>query len=394
MNGQTSATCQVIVLGAGACGLAAAKALHDEGIRPIILEKGKHIGESWYHRHPQLSLNTHRSTSVLPGLAFPRSVGAFPTRNELIDYLHNYAIKFNLDVRLNTLVTKISRGNRGWLLQTESGNYLAEHLVIASGFDRVPHIPAWPGLDLYRKPCRHAAQFGDVNQYIGKDVLVVGAGNSGVDILNHLSRIDTGKLWLSVRQGSVIIPTRMLGLPMQPVAGLLEKLPIKVADALLNLTERINFGDLHKYGLSRGRGGAATRLQQEGIAPGIDNGFIRALKAGKVLTVPAIQHFTDSTVILANGETIEPDIILFATGYHSNLHALLGEFDVLDSNGVPRCHGTEQDAAAPGLWFTGMRVALSGFFLAAGKTGQAIAKAIAAQPVENKPLLPAVEAIK
>ena len=384
----TTELSDVVILGAGASGLAVAKALQDEGYKPVILEKGEHVGESWFHRHPQLTLNTHRSTSSLPGLRFPGSVGAFPTRLELIDYLHDYVQTFDLDVRVNTKVTRIQRRDQRWVLYTEAKCYSARHLVVATGADRMPYIPQWPGLELYQKPFRHSAQLGDIQDYVDKSVLVVGAGNSGVDVLNHLTGIDTGALWLSVRQGSIVIPNRIWGIPIQPVAGALAKLPVTVADALLSLTERMCFGDLQRYGLLRTRGGAATRLQKEGVAPAIDNGFINALKAGKVTTVTAVKRFTETSVVLESGEELTPDMILFATGYRTNLQPLLGEFDVLNEQGIPRFHGDEQDPSLAELWFTGMRIELSGFFLAAGKTGRDIATAISGSQCRDEVSLP------
>ncbi|MCG8315452.1 MAG: NAD(P)/FAD-dependent oxidoreductase [Pseudomonadales bacterium] len=381
MDGKTYESQAVVVIGAGASGLAVAQALQVKGIRAVVLEKGGHIGESWFHRHPQLTLNTHRSTSSLPGLPYPKSVGAFPTRLELIDYLRSYVETFAIDVRINAGVSKIQFNNKSetpcWELETDKECYRTRHLVIATGFDQIPYIPEWPSLGLYQKPYLHAANFGKLNDYTDKNVLVVGGGNSGVDVLNHLSRINTGKTWLSVRQGSVIIPSRVLGIPIQPSAMALEKLPVPIADRLLSLTERLCFGDLRRYRLNRTRNGAVKRLLAEGVAPAIDNGFVKALKAGKVSIVPGIQYFTENSVVFAGGEEIVPDVILFATGYRTNLTSLLGEFDVLDTKGEPRFHGSEQHSSLPGLWFTGLRLRLPGFFLAAGETGGEIATAIA-----------------
>lgn len=389
MNGHTREVHEVIVLGAGASGLAVAKALQDQGMKPVVLEQGERVGESWYHRHPQLNLNTHRSLSSLPGLPFPDSVGAFPSRLELIDYLHRYVETFHIDVRTNAKVSAIVRDSQRWELVTNTTRYLADHVVVATGFDQVPYIPEWAGLDSYTGICRHSAQFGDVGEYVNKKVLVVGGGNSGVDILNHLSRINTGKLWLSIRQGSVIIPSRVGGVPIQPVASVLEKLPVGMADTLLSLTERLCFGDLQRYGVPKVRGGAASRLQQEGISPAIDNGFVKALKTGKVSILPGVHHFSDSSVVFEDGEEIAPDVILFATGYRTNLKSLLGAYEVLDGKGEPRFHGAEQDPSFPGLWFTGMRIRLSGFFVAAGDTGAQIANAISKLQRQQSVPLPA-----
>ena len=88
-------TAAVIVIGAGASGLAAAQALRARGIPVRILDQATRPGDAWYHRHPQLRLNTHRHLSALPDLAIPKSAGAYPTRDSIIRYLDDYAARLD-----------------------------------------------------------------------------------------------------------------------------------------------------------------------------------------------------------------------------------------------------------------------------------------------------------
>lgn len=366
-----------IVIGAGLSGLAAARALHQRGVSVRVFDKAPHVADAWRHRHPGLRLNTHRWLSSLPGLRMRRSAGAFPARDDVIRYLEAYADFIDVPIHLGITVHRVDPGEHSWSIETDSGKFRADHVIIATGRDRVPHIPAWPGLEETGVPVRHAADFGEVDRYEGKRVLVVGAGNSGTDVLNHLSTIRTKQVWVSVRHGPVVFPTRLLGIPVQLLSPVLERLPVPVVDRMLKLTERVAFGNLARWGLRPQREGGATRLRTEGTAPGIDNGFIRSLKVGRVEIVPAIEAFTGDGVRLTGGRSVRPDVVICATGYRTGLASFLGHLGILDTMGVPSIEGPEQDPRYPCLWFTGMRPELSGYFLAARRNASRIAKAIA-----------------
>jgi cation diffusion facilitator CzcD-associated flavoprotein CzcO len=366
----------VVVIGAGASGLAAANALRGRGIQVRIIDRASRAGDAWLHRHPQLRLNTHRLLSALPGLAIRKAAGAFPSRDSIIRYLDDYAQRLDAPIDYGVEVMRIERSRSGWIITTSAGDYHARHVVVATGYARVPVIPAWKGRETFARPLIHAADFGELANYRKRKILVVGAGNSGTDILNHLASIETKQVWVSVRHGPVIFPARLLGIPMQLLSPLFAIMPVRVADAMLALTEFIAFGSLKKLGLCKHPQGGITRLLDTGTAPAIDNGFVASLKAGKVTVVPAIERFEESTVRLTDQQSIEPDIVIAATGYRTGLQSILGHLDVLDDSGVPKIHGDEQMNAYPGLWFTGMQPRLTGFFQLAGSTAGKIARAI------------------
>ncbi|WP_193367923.1 flavin-containing monooxygenase [Pelagibius marinus] len=379
MSNRTQPRGEVIVIGAGAAGLAAAQALQQRGIAVRVLEASDRVAEAWRHRHPHLRLNTHRWLSSLPGMKLPRSAGAFPDRDSLIRYLENYAARFDLPIDFGVRVEGIERDGDGWLLQTSRGSEAARQVVVATGENRVPRLPDWPGASDFRGEILHSADFGPRERYRGKRVLVVGAGNSGTDALNHLSRVETGQLWVSLRHGPVIFPTRMLGFPIQLTGPLMERLPLATVDRLLVITERLAFGRLSRWGLRRHPVGAATRMATTGTAPAIDNGFIAALKAGKVEVVPEIEAFEPEGVRLIDGRRLTPDMVVAATGYGTGLEKLLGPLGVLDGRGVPLVNGAETVPGCPGLRFTGMRPYLGGYLRDAGRAGKAIAAAIEAE---------------
>ena len=368
----------VAIVGAGAAGLATAFCLSRAGIPVRLFEKSNEIAGPWRKRHPQLRLNTHRDLSQLPGLRMPKDAGTFPGRDTLIRYLEDYAGRLDVPVEFGVEVSALERADDGWRLETGCGPVAARHVVIATGREATPFIPDWPGRGDYEGRLIHAADFGDAKQYAGKNVLVIGAGNSGADVLNHLSDVPTQSVLISIRQGSVIFPSRMFGVPMQRMAPLMDLLPVRAVDRMLKDTQRLAFGNLAQYGFPARLEGGATRLLNEGVSPAVDNGFIAAVKAGRMRVVPEVGRFRERMIVLADGTRIAPDVVIAATGYRTGLEPLLGHLDVLDGQGVPRIDGAQTLPHAQGLWCIGMRPAMSGYFRAASRNSRAIASAIAA----------------
>lgn len=295
----------------------------------------------------------------------PRSAGAFPDRDNVVRYLDEYARTTDIPIEFGVRAEHLQLDQDEWLVETNRGPRRARNVVIATGPDSVPHIPEWPGRERFVGELIHSAQFGDLERYRGKSVLVVGAGNSGADVLNHLASIETGPVWVSVRYGPTVFPTWLWGVPGQRTSTLTEPLPVWMADGMLNLTERIAFGNLRRWGLRKHPDGGATRLLRDGVAPAIDNGFIAGLKAGRTTVAPEIKRFTDREVELSDGRKLQPDVVICATGYRTGLDTLVGYLGILDDLGNPQIHGNGQDPRYPGLWFIGMQPRLVGMFQAA-----------------------------
>jgi cation diffusion facilitator CzcD-associated flavoprotein CzcO len=366
-----------IIIGGGAAGLAAAQALMKAGVAVTILEKEARLAEPWHRRHAQLHLNTHRAFSSLPGLAYPQGTVAFPPRSLVIDHLNEFSRANRLAVEFNVAVDKIEFRNDHWVVQTSAGPRLARHVVVATGRDKVPFTPQWKGMQDFTGSIIHSADFGDVGRYSGKKVLVVGAGNSGFDALNHLIRAKPAALWLSARNGPAILPKRIGKIAVHRLSSLTARLPVRVADTVIAATQRLAFGDLTKFGMPPAPSGGVTRLNSDYTAIAADEGAIAAIKSGRIVVVPAIREFTRDGVILANGNQIAPDIVIAATGYRTGLETMVGQLGVLDGKGVPLFNGGDCDPKLPGLWFTGMRPSIRGCFANSAILARAIAKRIA-----------------
>ena len=279
----------VVIVGAGPAGLAAAWAIRRAGHDPLVVEQADAVAASWRGRHDHLRLNTHRAFSHQPGARIPRRCGPYPARDDYAAYLQEYAAGMRL--RLGTRVHRIDRTDEGWVLALDRGGLTAAHVVIATGSDAEPVLPDWPGLDSFGGTVIHAGQFRNVAEMAGRDVLVVGPGNSGVDLLGYLAASDAGRLWLSARSGMTVTPRRLGGVPLHPVSLALRRLPVRWQDVTARAVQRLAFGDLSRFGYPRPALGPFTRQRADGVTIAVDDGFARALKTGRVVMKPGIDRF-------------------------------------------------------------------------------------------------------
>jgi cation diffusion facilitator CzcD-associated flavoprotein CzcO len=346
----------VVIVGAGAAGLAAAAELRRLGVRAVILERADGVAASWRSRYDRLRLNTCRWTSALPGSRYPRGTAMFPSREEIVGYLEQYARQNDLDVRFGAMVELIERSNSDWSLKTSTGQHAAKQVVVATGHQHTPQIPAWPGRDQHRGRLQHAAEYRNARDFQGVDVLVVGPGCSGMEIAYDLAVGGAGRVWIAVRTPPNIMLRQSGGLPGDLPARVLMRAPARIADRQARLVRRLTVGDLSAWGLMPPDEGLFSRHHREAKVPAIvDKEVIGAIKAGRLEVVAAVESLDETGVLLADGRRLEPGAIIAATGYSSGLERVVGHLGVLDERGFPRVHGGP--AVEPGLRFIGYRPA-------------------------------------
>ena len=376
----------VIVVGGGPAGLAVAGALKQRGVASTILEQGDSVGTSWRHHYERLHLHTVRSLSALPGQPIPAEMGRWVAREDLVRYLEEYVAKFDLEIRFGTEVTRIdaadpnhlpSGSESRWVVRTSRGDREAGTVVLATGYNRIPFLPDWPGARSYRGELRHSARYRNAEPYRGKSVLVVGSGNSGAEIAVDLLEGGAREVQISIRTPPNIQKRAFLGIPTQVVGILAQKLPVNVADGISLALQKVAVGNLRPYGLDPPSRGALSRIYEDAQIPLIDVGFLRALKARKLRVVAAVDHFGEAQVVLADGSRLDVDAVIAATGYRRGLEALVGHLGVLaPASGLPTVAGGANSPKAPGLYLIGYQNSPGGLLRRIRNEAESMARAI------------------
>lgn len=344
---------EVIVAGAGQAGLAAAAKLKMCGFEVAVLERGEAVGMRWRGRYEGLRLNTMSRFSSLPGYRIPRRMGRYLRREDFIGYLEEYAARQQLPVRFGVELERVDRADGRWQLQTSTEPLLARYVVIATGYDAVPQTPDWPGRDGFDGELLHAADFRAAAPYSGRNVLIVGAGNSGIDIAGHLLRAGA-RVTVSMRTPPNLFPRDWGPIPIQPLGILGERGPAKVADTVGFLLQRAIFGDLTPHGIPRPPEGYESRFRRTLVGAAVDDGFVAGLKAGRARVVAPIERFDDCEVVLVDGTRLTPDTVICATGYARGLEGTVGHLGVLRPDGLPiRYKAAPEDPGAARLYFAG-----------------------------------------
>ena len=366
----------VLVLGAGPAGLAVAGCLVTRGVPTSVLDAGAAVGDSWRQRYDRLHLHTPRIQSGLPGLRPPRSGGRWLAKDDYAAYLAGYARRHGLEPELGVVAERVDRTGDGYTVSTDAGPRQAGTVVVATGYQRVPVLPDWPGTEDFRGELLHSSGYRSPAPYRGKRVLVVGTGNSGAEIAADLAEQDADEVWLScrtpphvIRRQTGPIPTTILGIPNQ-------YLPARLVDPVSRQLARLTAPDLAPYGLPRPTTGLKTQFLRTSVVPLIDVGLVDQLYAGRVQVVPAVASFRADGVVLSDGRELEVDVVVAATGYRRGLEDLVGHLGVLDADGAPRVHGARTHPDAPGLHFIGMLPTMAGMLFQINRDARATARQI------------------
>lgn len=364
---------KTVVIGAGPAGLATAVQLRRSGVPVTVIERAGAVGASWRGRYDRLRLNSSRPFSKLPGARYPAGTPMFPSRDEVVAYLEDYARDNELEIRFRTRVERLEPHGGGWCIQTSTGDLSADHVVVATGYEHTFWVPRWPGRDRFKGRLIHSAEYRNAEEFRGADVLVVGSGSSGMEIAYDLAEGGAERVRLAIRTPPNIIIREPLG-PL--LARLVVKLlPTARADRLMSTVRRKKLGDLSSVGLPEPEEGVVSRLKRLGVAPAIvDHEVIDAVRDGRIEVVAAVGSLDEGGVTLADGARIEPDALIAATGYRRGLEAMVAHLGVLGEHGAPV---TTVEEAAPGLRFVGY-VPQPGMIGRLGKQAKTAARGIAA----------------
>jgi hypothetical protein len=326
----------VLIIGAGPAGLAAAAELRRLGLPAQVIERSDVVASSWRSRYDRLRLNTCRWNSTLrPGDRFEAGIPFFPLRDQAAQYLESFAARHEVDVRFGVEVNRIDSSPEGWLVSTNVGPLVARQVIVAIGHQHTPWMPAWPGQAEYPGRILHSVDYRNPEGFGDRDVLVVGGGCSGLDIARDLAQGGARRVRLAVRTQPNLLLKMSCGLPTDLLAAALFRLPLRIADPIGRLVQRLTVGDLRARGLAPPDVGIFTRLH-EGTAPAIvSREVITAIRAGEFEIVAGVSSVNGDGVRLTDATTIQPEAIIAATGYTTGLEPLVGHLGVLDADGLP-----------------------------------------------------------
>jgi putative flavoprotein involved in K+ transport len=365
------------VIGAGPGGLSAAAVLKRRGYQPVVFERGA-IGEFWRGQYDRLHLHTIRWLSNLPGLHFPRREGKWVSRDGVVAHLERYAAHYHLDVRTGVEVRRIDRSPDGWRIDASAGRFDAWAAVVATGYNRVPIEPTWPGCDQFPGGIALGARYKNAAPYRGRDVLVVGIGNTGGEIAVDLVEGGAGKVWISYRTPPNLttrdgpIPPPLLGIVLRFFGASAE-----FGDRLMGRLQRMGgLNDLSEYGLPPAPRGVVTQMLRDDVIPIIDVGMIPLVKQRRITPVPAVERIEGKEIVLADGTRLAPDAVIACVGYRRGLEQLVGHLGILNERGKPIVFGGDAIANAPRLYFVGFKNHISGMFREFGYEARQIARAL------------------
>ena len=334
----------------------------------MVLEKGEAVGHSWSNVYESLRLHTGKHMSALPDMPFTRSTPLFVRGQTFLDYLQGYSRRFGLPVETQCVVTDVRRQDEGWQLSTATGELRAQHLIIATGIMSEPRVPQFKGRGEYGGRVIHIAEYRRPEPYIGKQVLVVGVGNSGAEIATELARAGA-RVAISVRTGANFVPLTLMRVPIQYYSVCMQILPKPVREVIASVSTGV---------IERLRGGPVIRRPGYGPLerqPVIGFGLVNAVRHGSIAVRTGIQRFTRDGVLFTDGSSEAFDEVILATGYQAAI-AMLNSLVHRDERGFAaryRVCSVDQ----PNLYFVGHNYGTIGALLNISRDARLATRVIA-----------------
>jgi putative flavoprotein involved in K+ transport len=318
-----------VVIGGGQAGLTAGYFLAQQSEPFVILDANDRVGDAWRTRWDSLRLFTPAVFSSLPGFRFPGPRWSFPTKDELADYLEEYAARFELPVRPGGTVERLTKVGDRFVVAAGDRTYEASNVIVATGAHQIPRVPDFAKELDPRIVQLHSSEYRNPSQLEGEQVLVVGAGNSGAEIALELSKAHACRV-AGPKTGE--IPVRHGTIPA--------RIGFRAFRFLGHRVLRVDTAIGRKVGpklASRGDPLIRTRL--------------RDLAAAGVEHVPRMVGVRDGLPELEDGRVLDVANVVWCTGFRTDFGWI--DLPVFDDDGRPRHHRGVVESE-PGLHFLGL----------------------------------------
>jgi Flavin-binding monooxygenase-like len=336
----------VCVIGGGASGLVAIKNLRETGFAVDCFERETGIGGAWNIRHSRSPIysSTHLISSKpftqFPDFPMPDEWADYPSHAQVLEYLGRYTDHFGLreHIWFGTEVVAVTPvADDRWEVTTRPSGGGRERIsryaavVVANGHNWSPKLPSYPGMEEFKGEMVHASSYKDSSVLRGRKVLVVGAGNTGCDIAVEAAT-SASRCWHSSRRGYWYAPKFVFGRPADQVNDGVAAmhLPLWFRQWMFARTLRLTVGDLTRYGLPK----PDHRVYE--THPIVNSQLPYFIGHGGITPVGEVLRFDRDGVELANGDRIEPDMVVFATGYLPRFEFLGPDMLDADEEGRPR----------------------------------------------------------
>ena len=387
---------RVCVIGAGSSGIAACKTLHQRGIDFDCFELSNRVGGNWVYKNANgvsssyrsLHINTSRERMEYADFPMPRSLPDFPRHDQIAAYFDSYVDHFGFrdKIHFETAVEHVApREGGGFDVSTsldENGPRAYDHVIVANGhhWDMRWPEPAFPGSEDFAGKQIHSHQYEDESQLVGKDVVVLGMGNSAMDIAVDAS-YHARNTYLAHRRGAHIVPKYIFGKPVDQIGGA-EWIPAWVRFPLMRALLKLTTGKMESYGLQEPDHKFAH------AHPTVSGRILDRLSHGAIVPKPNIASLEGETVRFTDGSEVHADLVVYCTGYRITFPFFDEEFVSAADNRI----GLFKFVFHPrieGLYFLGLVQPLGAIMPIAERQS-----ALIAERIEGNYRLPSTEAME